>query len=65
VARAEAYLVVSSLCIQPFGPCTYTNVTDRTDGQDRVTIATVAIAWLWRGFEWSADRMQILPIRCI
>jgi len=20
--------------------------------------------WLWRGFEWSADRMQILPIPC-
>ena len=20
--------------------------------------------WLWRGCEWSADRMQILPIPC-
>jgi len=20
--------------------------------------------WLWRGFEWSANRMHILPIPC-
>jgi len=40
-----------------------------TNGLAKIAITsfvrTIAIgSWLWRGFEWSADRMQILPILC-